>query len=282
MEHLEIISGPIVTTQGVVSPGSPIVTVADTSILAGAVYVSGPGLPPQALVQSIDSKAQVTLNVAALPSATGGQVPLSFGLEPVTLAEAKAHLRLQIPDDDWEVARLIDQSRRTAETMLRKTLLTTVYDWYLDQFPASANGYYNRLIRLMGPNPQWLPNGASILYVPNPPLVTVASIQYRTPTFEIVTVDPSIYYVSTGIGSRIQPYSGHVWPVVTALIDSVIVRYTAGYPTADSINSTVKGACLLMIGHWYEHREYHGDAQIYAIPDGVDRLISADDPGIYA
>jgi hypothetical protein len=279
MEHLEVVTGPIVTVTGNLSANSPVVTGLVTSALAGAVFVSGTGIAPGTFVLSIDSPSQLTLTQ---PATTSGSVSLDFTLEPLTLAEAKLHLRLEIPDDDSLVATLIEAARLRAQALLRMTLLSTTYNWYQDQFPASANGYYNRLVRMMGPNPQWLPNGAAILYVPNPPLVSVASVQYWSPMGVYTTVDPSIYFVSTGLGSRIQPLIGHVWPVVRPQIDGVAVQYTAGYPTADSIPASVKAACKLMVGHWYEHREEVIDGSITVVPNAVDALLSATDPGLYA
>src|SRR4051812_41929308 len=97
-------------------------------------------------------------------------------VEPITLAEAKLHLRLEVSEDDGLVSGLITAARLRASTLLRQTLLLTTYDWFLDSFPSSGGGYFNRFVRQQGLNPQWLPNGSAILYLPNPPLVSVASV----------------------------------------------------------------------------------------------------------
>jgi hypothetical protein len=279
MEHLEVVSTLTVTQTGTVTSGSPTVTGLTTSALAGALLVTGTGIGPATYVQTIDSPSQVTLTS---PATANGSVTLTFGIAPLGVADAKKQLRLEIPDDDTLVARLINSATIRAQTLLRQTLLTTVYNQYFDQFPASANGYYNRLVRMMGPNPQWLPNGASILTLNGPPLVSVQSVQYYDPSGVLQTVDPSTYFVSTGLGCRVQPVIGHVWPVVRPQIDGVLVQYTAGYSSPSQIGDNIKAAMLLMIGHWYEHREEVGDAETYPVPMTVDSLLGASDPGIYA
>ena len=278
MEHLELVTGPLVAQLGTLTTGSPTVTGLTTAELVGAVQVRGPGIPPATYVQSIDDGGQLTLTKPA--TATGPQ-SLSFTLQPITLAEAKQQCRLEIPDDDNLIVSWIDSARLRAEVLLRATILQSTFNWYMDGFPASANGYYNRLIRQSGPNPQWLPNGAAILHFPTRPLISVASVQYYDPVGTLQTIDPSTYFVSTGLGARIQPLIGYVWPVVRPQIDGVVVQFTAGNATASSVSENVKSACRLMVAHWYEHREEVADAQTYPVPNAVDALISATDPGVY-
>jgi hypothetical protein len=279
MEHLELITGPVVTQSGTLASGSAQVTGLDTAALVGAVQVSGPGIPPGAYVLSIDAPDALTLTQ---PAGIDGAQQLAFTLQPITLAEAKAQCRLEIPDDDALIAGWIDAARLRAETLLRSTLLQSSFDWFSDGFPSAANGYFNRFIRMMGPNPQWLPNGAAILYLPTRPVSSVESVQFYNPSGVLETVDPSSYFVSTGLGARIQPVIGHVWPVTRAQIDSVVVRFTAGNATASSIPESVKAACRLMVAHWYEHREEIADAQTYPVPNAVDALLGATDPGVYS
>jgi hypothetical protein len=275
MEHLEIVTLPTVTQSGTLTSGLPTVTGLTTSALAGAVKVSGTGIPLGTYVQSIDSASQVTLTADA--TATGA-ASLTFTLEPVSLAQAKAQLRVDFTADDAVIAGFIGAARRHAETLLRQTLLTTVYDWYMDGFPSSGGGYFNRVIRQMGPNPQWLPNGAAILYLPKPPIVSVASVKYVNSSGTLTTIDASTYQVSTGQGARIQPITGQVWPVNRQDIDSVVVRYTAGVANADLITDDIKSAMLLVITYLYENR---GEADV-TIPSAIMDLLASSDQGLYA
>lgn len=57
------------------------------------------------------------------------------GTEPVTLAEAKAHLRVEVADDDALITNLISAARVHAENVCRRAFVTQKWDLYLDAFP---------------------------------------------------------------------------------------------------------------------------------------------------
>ena len=56
-------------------------------------------------------------------------------VEPVSLAEAKAHLRVDIDTDDAYVSALLVAAREYCETYLDETMLHTQYVMKLDMFP---------------------------------------------------------------------------------------------------------------------------------------------------
>lgn len=284
MEHLEIVSGLAVTQSGSLTLNSAVVTGLTTSALAGAVSVTGTGIPAGTYVLSVDSASQVTLSAVA--TAAGSQ-SLTFSLELVTLAEAKLHLRVESSflDDDPLIVGLLGAARVMAQTIARETFLTTTYDLFLDQFPYSGGGYYNRIVRQMGPGPNWLPTSSdAIIRLPNPPLVSVSSVKYVDPTGTLTTIDPSAYVVSTGNGTRIQPVPSQVWPVARQQIDSVVIRYTAGRADASLVAPNVKAACKLLVSHLYENREATVSASIGAkpLPMGVEALLGCNDGWAYA
>ena len=58
--------------------------------------------------------------------------------EPITLAEAKTHLRLDTCTDDAYVSALIIAARERVELFLRRALITQAFEYTIDQFPANA------------------------------------------------------------------------------------------------------------------------------------------------
>src|SRR5947199_210729 len=76
-------------------------------------------------------------------------------IEPVTLAEAKAHLRLEISDDDALVSDLIGTARELIEEEVARSLITTAWGLTLDQFaygwtsgvPVPARGRHRQFHR---------------------------------------------------------------------------------------------------------------------------------------
>lgn len=283
MEHHELVSAPAATQTGALTINSPVVTGLATPALAGAVGVSGTGIRPGTYVLTVDSSSQVTLSATAT---VAGPQALTFALEPVALAEAKLHLRIDADflRDDPLLVGLLPAARVMAETMAHESFLAATYDWFFDGFPEAANGYFNRLIRQAGPGPQWLPNGAAILRVPKPPLVSVASIKYYDPAGVQQTVDPASYFVSSGMGSRVQPLIGQVWPVLRPQIDGCVVRHTSGLADASQVRGNVKAAIKLILGHLYEDREATVSASIGSktLALGVESLLGCGDGWSYA
>ena len=56
-------------------------------------------------------------------------------IEPVTLAEAKAHLRVDISDDDTYISALIKGAREWVEDYLDCSLITQQFTVRMDNFP---------------------------------------------------------------------------------------------------------------------------------------------------
>jgi hypothetical protein len=203
-------------------------------------------------------------------------------VEPVSLDEAKAHLRLEVPDDDAKVSALIVAARLHCETVLRQALITQTWDLFVDAFPWGG-GYYNRALRQMGPSPFWLPSATYPIELPRPPLRSVVSVSYYNGTGDLVVIDPSTYQVSTGTPGRVAPAFGQVWPVPQPRMDAVAIRYVAGYgDDGASIPQNIREALLLMVGHWYEHRSAADEVSLTTVPDAVDSLLAASDHGGYA
>jgi hypothetical protein len=280
------------TATGTLTSGSAVVTaLADTSLLAGALQVSGAGIPLGTIVQSIDSATQLTLTGAATVS---GSPDLTFTLEPLSLAEAKLHLKQEVSDDDLLIAGLISTARRYCEVALRQALLTQSWVLYLDAFP-TAGGYYNRAIREIWPSLGGLPaglgfypgmvaNSTGVIDIPLPPLKSITSVQYYDLAGTLQNFDSANYNASLGTPARIQPAYSKVWPISRPTIDSVLITFVAGYgDTADKVPDNIKSAMKLALGHWYENREWVAGGNGFAsVPNTVDLLLGISEHGFYA
>jgi uncharacterized phiE125 gp8 family phage protein len=153
--------------------------------------------------------------------------------EPVSLAEAKDHLRVDVTADDVLIDSLVTQSRERCERILGKALYTQTLDYQLDAFP--SNGFIN------------LPY--------TPPLQSVTSITYVDEDGNSDTVSSDDYIVDTANG-RLVLKADTDWPVVTLQrVAGVTVRYVAGYTNRAGIPDSVKHVMLLAIGDSYENRE---------------------------
>jgi len=55
--------------------------------------------------------------------------------EPITLEEAKAHARIDIPDDDALITTMISAARKAAEGRLHRVLCESTWEWVLKAGP---------------------------------------------------------------------------------------------------------------------------------------------------
>jgi hypothetical protein len=200
--------------------------------------------------------------------------------EPVSLAEAKLHLRVEISDDDALISALIKAARSKCETEQGRAYVAQTRDLYLDYFPWFGPGlpYGVPVLEVAGANPTSPFGLGGIIMIPRPPLLSVTSITYTDPSGTLQTLDPSHYEVSAGTPGRVAPVPGLAWPSARVQLDAVKVRYTCGWATADDVPDSIKVAIKLLLTHLYENR---GDTN-EELPGAVKALLACEDPGLYS
>lgn len=151
--------------------------------------------------------------------------------EPITTAEAKAHMRVTISTEDAYIDNLVKVARLTAEQETCRSLITQTWTKTLDEFPEAIRLDY-------------------------PPIVSVTSVKY----FDVDGVQQTLSNVSYTLDNQsepgwIVPAYGYIWPDTLQAINAVEVVYVAGYGGAADVPQAIKSWMLLMIGHLYENRE---------------------------
>jgi len=186
--------------------------------------------------------------------------------EPITIAEAKAHLRVDDSEDDTTILSFVSACRGYLEDMLNRTLVSTTYEWTRDGFPPSHRDVWNSSsIR-----------GRETFYVPRSPLASVTSIQYIDEDGVTQTLASSKYTVDTGSEpGRIYPTIDEFWPDTRGVNNSVTVTYVAGYGTLTAVPNQIKQCLMLLLAGWYENREYViTNTRFDTLPLGVEELIT--------
>lgn len=163
-------------------------------------------------------------------------------VEPVSVADVNAHLRIADPAEATVISRLIRAAREWAEQYQGRRMITSVWDWTLDRFPRGG-----RTLR-----PYW------------GPLQSIDAISYRdTNGVTRQLAEGTDYDVDLADPPRIVAIDG--WPDTDCLPNAVTIRYTAGYgDTPQHVPAATQMALLQLVGHWYENREACGMADLPA------------------
>ena len=168
--------------------------------------------------------------------------------EPVSLAEAKLHLRVDFDEDDALIQALISAARQSAEMLTQRQLVTARWRMVLDSFPGSG---------LMGvPAGQTFTLPAHAILIPKSPLQSVVEICYLDMA-GVSQVMPSDHYTVDKAcePGRITPVFGQIWPIALPQIGAVSVIFDAGYGSAADVPEGLKSWIKLRLGSLYAHRE---------------------------
>jgi uncharacterized phiE125 gp8 family phage protein len=168
--------------------------------------------------------------------------------EPVSLAEAKRHLRVESADDDALIGSLISAARQAAETLTGRQFVTARWKLVLDSFPGPS---------LMGV-PAGLPFSlpAHAILLPKCPVQSVFAIRYLDMAGTTQTMPRADYTADTACEpARVTPVFGSAWPVSLPQIGAVVLVFAAGYGDAASVPAGIKSWIKLRVGSLYAHRE---------------------------
>lgn len=184
--------------------------------------------------------------------------------EPVTLAEAKAHLRVDVADDDLLITNLITAARVHAENVCRRAFVTQKWDLYLDSFPKYT--YYG-VVPGYVPVDQ-LPSGwlsmrnysvrfrGGKIDLPFPPLQSVDAVKYTDIAGTVQTLASTLYIVDQiSEPGCITPAPDTYWPDTQNRVNAVQISFTTGYGLAAAVPAGLKAWILVRIAALYANRE---------------------------
>ena len=188
-------------------------------------------------------------------------------VEPVTVAEAKAHLRVDTSTDDAYIGTLITAAREWCEEYLDRTLVHTQWAMRLDRFPTDST-YPIEL-----PRPPVVASGTA----------TAVTLTYTSETGSTATFSTASYRVQRlETPGRITTVYGGTWPAGLEDNDAVIVRWWGGYGTTGaSVPAAVRHAMLMLVGLFYERRAAADNISANEIPFGVKSLLDSQRWGSY-
>lgn len=173
-------------------------------------------------------------------------------VEPLSLAEAKAHLRLETAADDALVTSLIITSRLHVEAALGIALTTQQWTLVLDTWPARGT-----------------------VAIPMRPVTQVSAVRVRAADGTPADLDPASYILEgAGLPPRLVAANGAL-PQPGRAAGGIEIDFTAGFGSAAAdVPQPIRHAVKLLVAHWYEHREpIEIGSPATAIPAAVSELL---------
>jgi uncharacterized phiE125 gp8 family phage protein len=165
--------------------------------------------------------------------------------EPVSLADAKAFLRLDSDAEDALVTTLIAAARLHVEAVTARALVRQQWRLVLDAWPADA------------------------VSLPVTLLIELSAVR-------VFDIDDDDTELTLG---QFLTEPGRV--LVPATVDGPVARarlgieidYVAGYGDAADVPADLKRAVLALVAHWFEHRDVAVVGAGGVAPAGFDRMI---------
>lgn len=190
-------------------------------------------------------------------------------VEPITLSELKAQLRIDHSDEDTHLETLIAAARLMIEAHTGRALVSQTWRLSLDRFPTSDLWSSDR----------------SVIRLPKPPLQSVSEITYRAADGTSPTLSDTVYAVNIPAG--VTPTTGWIslkqnqtWPSTADVQNAVQVTFVAGWDTSGSPEiaetpQTLKLACKAQAAWLYEQRvPVNVGNSVNFLPWHVDSLLS--------
>lgn len=195
-------------------------------------------------------------------------------IEPVSVAEAMAHLRLESEAEAALLHGQIRAAREIIEAWTERALITQSWRLFLDRWPAGP-----------GDEAWWdgvrqgaMAQGtARFIEIPKPPLRSIDLVALFDDADQQTTWPAANYFADTaGMPGRVVLRNGVSAPSAGRAAGGVQISFTCGYgDSAGDVPSPLRQAMLLLSAHFYEQREVLQPAPgMTAAPLGVRALLA--------
>jgi len=167
-------------------------------------------------------------------------------LLPVTLEEAKAHLRILDNTFDDEITAMIERATGVAELYTNLSIMPQVVDMYTDRFPPDG----------------WME-------IRRAPIQTIVHVNYYDGDNALQTLDSELYY--TDLIQKPARLKVLEIPTTYERPNAINIQMVLGYENAGKVPNSMKAAILMLIASFFENR---GDEGHRTIPAAVWTLLN--------
>lgn len=173
-------------------------------------------------------------------------------LEPVSLEEAKAHLRLAGSDDDDYVSALIVAARLQVETAIRRVLIDQTWRVYRDDWPADGS-----------------------IDLPIAPVRSIVEIVVYDADGDPTTLAPTVWALdAASVPARLRLLG--TGPAPGRPLNGIEIDVVAGYgPSGVTVPQSLRLAIMMLVARWFENREGAGFGIVpSAVADAFEALVA--------
>jgi uncharacterized phiE125 gp8 family phage protein len=172
---------------------------------------------------------------------------------PISVAEAKAQMRVEGNDDDTIIERLVNAAVAFVDVqgVLGRAMITQTWG-------------------------EWLAPNPSTVLLSLGPVQSVSAIKYYDIDGALQTATLADFNVfGTPNRITITPKTSKAWPITQTRDDAIKIEYVVGYgSTSASVPQTVRHALLMLVAHWYENRETTQEKQMQDLPYGFMEMMN--------
>jgi len=151
---------------------------------------------------------------------------------PITLTEAKTHLKVDTTADDTFITNLIKSATSSAQEYTNRFFIATTIQQVGDKWEDISNLFKS-------------------------PVLSVSHIKYVDPDGTLQTLSTNVYFVDeVNKPARIGLKPNQSFPTIIDRLNAVYVEYRVGTAAGpDEVDEGIRQALLLTIGNWYQNRQ---------------------------
>ena len=177
-------------------------------------------------------------------------------VEPLSLTETKAYLKVTGTADDVLLTQMITALRKSCENWTGRSLVTQTWTLWRDGFPHRAkdrlphDGYFELPVDFADEAQRMIP-------IPKPPVQSVTFLKTYDTKNQVVTFDTAKYFVDVASEpGRIVLNQSSSWPSGLRPANAVEIEFVAGYGEASAVPDALKQGLLLWLKLLYADRNW--------------------------
>jgi len=172
--------------------------------------------------------------------------------EPLSLAEAKAFLRVEHNDDDATITALIAGARLQIEALTRRALMTQTWRVTRDVWPASG-----------------------VLPLLPAPLRALIAVRVHDAEGNAQALDLQGFGLDRVAAPAVLAFARGALPPPGRKAGGIEIDIEAGYGAAADVPEPLRHAIRLLVAHWYENRALiSASGEVASVPASVLALIA--------